>query len=734
MPRTTRLARLFFPPRCRTSRLTCESLEQRLLPAAGLPTVLPAPSAWTPAAVFQQAVGRFSASATALRPAREVGVDFTGDGIADRAALVECPAGGVDQLFLYRGTPAGRFELQERLSLDAVANSILADDLNGDGAIDLFIHDADGDHATLLLNRGDDLFDVYHRNANESALATGDLTGHQRDDLVYTSAQGDELWMQSADGQRQLLLAGHSDLLSPRTLALADLTRDGHADLIVGAGGGRLLILPGRGDGSFAPELNGGLGLPAGRLPVQVSVARLADIDERDPITVNSFDPYPDLVITDQASDAVQLYYGGRDGMRYGGAIRTGTAPSATAVSDVNGDGLSDLVVTCSGSNEVWLIPGRAGGGFDEMAARVLSTGPHPHVSYLGDFDGDHEADLVTLNGYADTLTYYPHVAIASAAVTLHTSGAAPVAGLVQDVNQDGLSDLFVGTADGRLDLYSGTASGLQWTQTLLRTGGSLSALAATISEPGRVYALTTSSGEAAVVMVTTGETAATPATPSAPPDDSGASASSPVVVSITVLFPTLVSLLPLSAGTSDVVPLLLPGPHEEAGADSAGRRGPAPAAVEGVVEGGHPAPLRDGDGPPADAELSPVQRFILGVDEAAAPVLGLEGTAARPAAPALPAGPRLPMVPAPTEAPLPPTEDGPPHNAVLSMTADEAPPDETPLPLSVVLACRDDPILLTLLVLSAGRLRCELDRHLRRRVPHGSSNRRRAGEVATAE
>ncbi|MFO0926444.1 MAG: VCBS repeat-containing protein [Gemmataceae bacterium] len=565
MPRTTRLARPFplSGTRPRALRLACEPLERRLLPTGGLPALLPPMPGFSPVAAFRQAVALCTSPVAAAAHGRVLCADFDGDGVLDRAELVETASGSVDQLFLAHGIGDGRFEPCERISLDDVANSLLTADLNSDGAIDLFVHGVSPEHATLLLNRGDGTFTAYHRDPDEAALAVADLTGDRRDDFVYAYQDGDRLSVQLADGRQQVLLTGYPGMLSPRTLTLADLSGDGLPDLVVADGSSRVLIFPGRGDGTFAPEIWDGSGLPTGRLPVQVTVARLGDVGEIDPESGKFFDPFPDLVVTNQGSDAVTIYYGGRDGLRYGGAVPTGTAPAATAGADVTGDGRPDLVVTCSGSDEVWVIPGAGDGRFADWAARVLPTGPHPNISYLSDFDGDKAVDLVTLNGKSDTLTYYPNVAAVTAASTLHTTGAVPVAGLVQDVNSDGMSDLLVGTTTGAVELYAGTAAGLQWQQTLTTSGGRLSALApmATTTNANAFYALGTDTGQAALVTVDPGDSSSPPAAPSTATTTDGSNR--PAGETLTVMLPMLVALLPLSTHPADVVPLLVPGPHD---------------------------------------------------------------------------------------------------------------------------------------------------------------------------
>jgi hypothetical protein len=127
------------------------------------------------------------------------------------------------------------------------------------------------------------------------------------------------------------------------------------------------------------------------------------------------------------------------------------------------------------------------------------------------------------------------------------------------------------------------------------------------------------------------------------------------------------VSLQPLLAATVELVPVALAEGEAPAGNGPLGT--PAPNSVAATGKGQIPATGSGADpGTPAEAALpatapaqpaedSAVQRFVLGVDEAAAPAIGPDGDTARGPAGAL--GPEMPArsdpVPVPSDAlPLP--------------------------------------------------------------------------------
>ena len=76
--------------------------------------------------------------------------------------------------------------------------------------------------------------------------------------------------------------------------------------------------------------------------------------------------------------------------------FRTGLAPSAVAIGDLNGDGRRDLATANAGGNSISVLLSRGGGSF--AARRDYPTGPGPDSVAIGDVNGDREPDLATAN------------------------------------------------------------------------------------------------------------------------------------------------------------------------------------------------------------------------------------------------------------------------------------------------------------------------------------------------
>jgi hypothetical protein len=274
---------------------------------------------------------------------------------------------------------------------------------------------------------------------------------------------------------RGLVLLG-----GPRTERLADLEGDGRLDRVVASGqDDRVRVYPGRPDGSFGREVNGGAGFAVGADPTDVSV-----------IDVNG-DGVPDLVVTSAGSGEVTVLLGARSAVGWSvqsaAYLHVGRGAFSTLVADVNGDGVPDLVVTCRGDDDVWVLPARSPGVFDERHARVLAAGLGPTVSVLGDFDGRARLEMATLDTGGDTVTVHDDLwSEGGPTWEVDSGGPAPVAALVEDVNGDGYSDLMVAHDGGPATLLLGGPAGLSLVGTLPDLGRSPTAPAGTGKQDAR--------------------------------------------------------------------------------------------------------------------------------------------------------------------------------------------------------------------------------------------------------
>jgi hypothetical protein len=172
-------------------------------------------------------------------------------------------AGGVSVL---RGSGAGRFEAPVFYAAGQGTEQVVLGDFNGDGALDAVTCNYNSSDAGLLLNKGDGTFQSAMRIAlpgNCAFLIAGDF---DRDGLVDAAALAGDRFVQLLTGDRTAgLKAGAPLALGPLGLQSAGFTAgdfdgDGRLDLAVSvaaAGGTGVSVLLGDGQGGFgAPHLS----------------------------------------------------------------------------------------------------------------------------------------------------------------------------------------------------------------------------------------------------------------------------------------------------------------------------------------------------------------------------------------------------------------------------------------------------------------------------------------------
>src|SRR5262249_41365555 len=134
----------------------------------------------------------------------------------------------------------------------------------------------------------------------------------------------------------------------PTGLTIARL--NGHLDLVVGNQFGDIVVLLGDGRGHFEPPEKGNRNVALALVDVPGSST-------------------PEFVSSDQARDRIAVQrgvtgFGPMPLSTHADGVRN---PGPEAVADLNGDGLPDLVVANSGSNNVLVFPGLKGGGFGQV-------------------------------------------------------------------------------------------------------------------------------------------------------------------------------------------------------------------------------------------------------------------------------------------------------------------------------------------------------------------------------
>ena len=313
--------------------------------------------------------------------------------------------------------PASQSEISLGYGVYPVA--IVAGVFTDNGVLDLATADSNGggtDDFSVLLGNGDGTFQpaapyaLGGSGGSSTAIATGDFAGNGRTDLAITRESPDSVEVQLSNGDGTFSSPSAVDLVRPETPLVADLNGDGAPDVSVVDAAGDILFRAGRpGEpGSFAP-----------------------------PVTVNPLDPSraiafvstrfgPALASVDENDNFISFFTLSSTGFVKVASLATGSEPAQILSADLDGNGVTDLIVRNAGDGTIWVYPGDGNGGF--LPPRELSVGVGASDVEVADLQQNGLLDIV----YTDRLSGRgwcpgePRTRISSLPECLYRAGPGP--------------------------------------------------------------------------------------------------------------------------------------------------------------------------------------------------------------------------------------------------------------------------------------------------------------------
>ena len=266
--------------------------------------------------------------------------------------------------------------------------------------------------------------------------AIGDFNGDGRPDFVVPTNGGPiVILLGKGDGTFTTGTPINTTApFTPTSAVVGDFNGDGKQDLAVlsGQGIGSVNIYLGNGDGTFQPAKN---------FPVatSASASRLLAIGDF------NRDGIEDLVATNSSLNQVAVILGNGDGTFNAPATYAAPAqPWNVVVGDINNDGFLDLVVAADGSSSATILQGNGDGTF--KPAVFANTGASQVGSVaLGDFNGDGFLDLATTSAPDNAVYILLNKGTATpsfgapAKITMNTG---PYYLTIGDFNRDGITDI----------------------------------------------------------------------------------------------------------------------------------------------------------------------------------------------------------------------------------------------------------------------------------------------------
>ncbi|MDB6034906.1 MAG: hypothetical protein JWM16_5244 [Verrucomicrobiales bacterium] len=341
--------------------------------------------------------------------------DFNGDGRPDLATVSVIS----HEVFVFINRGGGNFDAAVSFPSDNPARQLQAvavGDMNGDGKLDLVAVDGTLEAVVVFLGRGDGTFSEGRGfpcgSANNRYLALADFDEDGHLDVISVSG-GTSVIPAAASllrGNGDGTLRPASTFLWPTSdpdavgsgVAVADLNRDGHADVVIADAFNPTIVFLGHGDGTFGP----GLTIPAD--PGAWRALTIADLNR---------DGIPDIIGVAPVRGSGSGYLpkvvaalGHGDGT-FAAAVQFSlqyNLLAGIAVADFDGGG-PDIAVT-GYDGQVEILLGRGDGTFGDGSFREPNEtyflgGPRADNLLAADLNGDGLPDLAVATQEASTLS-----------------------------------------------------------------------------------------------------------------------------------------------------------------------------------------------------------------------------------------------------------------------------------------------------------------------------------------
>jgi hypothetical protein len=262
-------------------------------------------------------------------------------------------------------------------------NNLSVGDFNGDGFPDVVVSGADPVTGVasigVMLGNGDGTFQpaVNFPSATGDPFdlsVTGDFNGDGHIDIALIPQSGRVVvLLGKGDGTFGSPIAAGKINTRPGCIAAADFNQDGKLDLTVGTD-----VLLGKGDGTFQAPI----AVPEGNCGIAI-----ADLNN---------DGILDLITGNSPSDdhSIRVHLGNGTGKFDAGTpYHTGSAAGNVIKSaDLNGDGANDIVVLNSGDSDFTILLNKGDGTF--KIGKTYNGGPDAISFFIADLNLDKKSDL----------------------------------------------------------------------------------------------------------------------------------------------------------------------------------------------------------------------------------------------------------------------------------------------------------------------------------------------------
>ncbi|MEP6675947.1 MAG: FG-GAP-like repeat-containing protein, partial [Ferruginibacter sp.] len=294
------------------------------------------------------------------KPSRVIAADADGDGKLD---LIVTETGN-NTLTVFRNTSTvGTISLAAKVTFSTSSNflydnaeSIAADDFDGDGKIDFAVANLHDQKISIEINKSS----VGNFSFQRYDISTWDI---------------------------------------PYSVGMKDIDGDGKPDIVVGNSGGRIDVYKNQSvRANNTISLASPVSLSGPSAPKYMSIADF-DADGKADIAISDYNNAKIFLFRNSTSSGTISFDAHVD-------LSCGTNPSAIAIGDVDGDGKPDIAVANTGSNLVSVFRNTCSTGNISFDTKIdFASGAGPEGMFVADINGDSQPELITGNTTANTIS-----------------------------------------------------------------------------------------------------------------------------------------------------------------------------------------------------------------------------------------------------------------------------------------------------------------------------------------
>jgi hypothetical protein len=396
--------------------------------------------------------------------------DFNNDGLLD----IIVPNSGMNNIGVFLRHANGTFTDQMTYSTGSGSTpyAVAVTDFNKDQQLDIAVANFDSHTIGIFLGTGSGTFRPQTTFSTGSSrprsIAVGDFNNDAKLDIAVANYGTNNIgvFLQDTNGgfANQITFSTGYDS-DPYALAVGDLNNDNKLDIVVANyGTNNVGIFLGYGNGTFAIQIIFTTGINS--YPYSIAIDNL-----------NS-DTYLDIVVACSGTNNVGVLFGYGDGTftiptKY--STGNNSLPLSVAIADLDNDNKLDIAVANYRTDSIIVLLGDGNGNFSVQNIPFFnSSNWNPDSIAIGDFNADNRSDIAVVTydlNYVDIILNYRNYSFLSQTTYPTNSDSYPASVAIADLNNDNQLDIIVANyGDIDIEIFLGYGNGASSIQTIYST------------------------------------------------------------------------------------------------------------------------------------------------------------------------------------------------------------------------------------------------------------------------